>query len=205
MCMADRVIISYDGDDTSILIENGLNGRIKTLFAIEALAGVFCILIFSYVFTIDGFEGIFPFLLSATMILLGVYITFRYTTKITELEIITLSNDTLTLINKSLFRESTSKFDFKKVSNMKFAGFEKYTDHPLKGESFDYLGFQTVDKQIQTIHEEGTISFMYEGKQIYFGKRLPSWEVEKIAEAIISKREGSIEFDSLYEIETEDI
>ena len=203
--MADRVIISSDGDDTSIQIGNGLNSRIKLLFAIEAVGGVFCVLIFSYLFTVDGFIGVIPFLLSAAIIVFGVYVTLRYTNKITEHETITVSNDFLTITKKSLFQEKIGKYDFQKVSDMKFAGFEKYTDHPLKGESFDYLGFQTADKQIQTIHEEGTVSFMYEGETVYFGKRLPSWEVEKIAEVIISKKGNSFEFDGLYEIDTEEV
>lgn len=76
------------------------------------------------------------------------------------------------------------QYDIERVTNMQFRGKQHPTDHPLKGESFDYFGFQTEQELINTVHDEGNLSFDYDGKTVFFGKSVPSWDAEDLAKTI---------------------
>lgn len=197
--MAKRIEISNDNKTATVYIKNTLSTRIKILFAVKALYSGGGALLFLYVLIMDGFENLFPAILAVAMIILCSVFAFRYLSKITETESIEVNAESMIVKSETIFSKKRQVYDIGKISKMNFSGFEKYTDHPLKGESFDYLGFQTTDKQIQTVHEEGSISFLYAGKIVSFGKRLPSWEAEKINDALMKATNNQLVIDKLVE------
>ena len=58
------------------------------------------------------------------------------------------------------------------------------TDHPLKGNSFDYFGFETQEQLIQSLHHKGNLCFVCEEERIYFGRGIYTWDAEKIIRMI---------------------
>jgi|GEM_PF-3856302 hypothetical protein len=109
------------------------------------------------------------------------FIAFKhYITKATSKESIRITPDTFSIVNNSFFRKSELQYEVAGITNMQYRGRKHMTDHPLKGNSFDYLGFQTQQELIDTVHDEGNISFEYEGKTVYFGKSVPSWDAEEL-------------------------
>jgi hypothetical protein len=54
------------------------------------------------------------------------------------------------------------------------------TKHPLAGETFDYLGFQTEQKVISEMHGDNRLAFDYENKTVTFGENIYSWEFDEL-------------------------
>jgi hypothetical protein len=52
--------------------------------------------------------------------------------------------------------------------------------HPLAGEAFDYLGFQTEQQVINEMHGDNRLALDYEGVTVKFGKNVYSWEFDEI-------------------------
>lgn len=77
------------------------------------------------------------------------------------------------------FRKS-DKFNIKEIVELKHIEEHQKADHPLKTESFDYLGFQTEQKVIDQFYKDDRISFNYQGKSYSFGKDLMSWEFDHL-------------------------
>jgi len=105
---------------------------------------------------------------------------YRFINKATESETLFVDKERLELIVSRLFKQQKRSFLLTDISEFRFLETERYEPHPLKGESFDYLGFQTEQRVIQDLHMEGRVSFMYQGRQIRFGKDLVSWEFNEL-------------------------
>ena len=124
---------------------------------------------------------------------------FRYFDRATTKEELHITPNLLSLIEKSFFRYSAKQFDVSKISSFGYSGKIKYPRHPLTGNNLDYFGFQAVDTEIQTLYEDGRISFFYEGKVYKFGKELVNWEVEEIVSKIEEVISNNLAYDDLYE------
>jgi hypothetical protein len=52
----------------------------------------------------------------------------------------------LQLINQGILTENIRSYDITKISNFRHLDKPELTKHPLAGETFDYLGFQTEQR-----------------------------------------------------------
>ncbi len=67
------------------------------------------------------------------------------------------------------------------------------TDHPLKGNSFDYFGFETQEQLIQNLHHEGNLYFdTQDGNRIFFAPCVYSWDAEKMVQMMRIYTDGSL-------------
>lgn len=203
--MRKRVNISVnDNGGADILIKNNLNIRVLVLFSIEVMCAFLGALMFIYLLMIDEDYPILMYLFLLGVIIVFLLMGFRYLKRITEKEIVSIGKDTLAIKRASLLNSKSTIYPIDQIRNMTFAGFPKYTDHPLKGESMDYLGFQTMDRQIQVVNQEGNISFDFEERTIFFGKELPSWDVEKINETIIKVTSNTLSISNMFQDDIEE-
>jgi len=175
---------------TSIQIKNLRAGKVITLSS--PLNSRARILYFSYSFLFLASTLAFGYLVvSSYDVLMAAIIAFlgtiacaiafyRFINKATETEKLLVSKDQLDIINSTIFKRSVKSFVISEISDFKFNEKEKYEPHPLKGETFDYLGFQTEQQVIQDLHGDGRISFNYRGGLFRFGKDLASWEFKQL-------------------------
>jgi len=104
----------------------------------------------------------------------------RFANKATEIEKIFINDHRLDIIQSSLFKSGKRSFELTDISDFRFLEKEKWEPHPLKGDSIDYLGFQSQQQLIQDLSSEGRASFFYRGRQVRFGKELVSWEFNEL-------------------------
>jgi hypothetical protein len=159
------------------------DSKVRVLLYSEAVVSLVGCLAFAY-FALVNFNEPGDYLIS-TIILLCVAIVFfiafkRYLNKATAKESLLITSNSLTIINTAILSRSQNNYEIDKIVNIQFAGKQHMTDHPLKGASFDYLGFQTQQEVINTVHDEGNLSFVYDDKTVFFGKSVPSWDAEKL-------------------------
>jgi hypothetical protein len=201
--MASRIQYNTTKEGTLITIGNNLTMRVKGLFIIQFLVAIIGAVSFLMMFynDLDTFAstGLLLFTLtSATVFFVAAY---RYLNRVLEREEILVKSLQLIITDIGFLKRKVRVFEIAKVADFHHLAAPKYTDHPLNGKSFDYLGFQTRDKEIQAINNDGRISFFYEGRNILFGKGITTWEAEEIGKVIYEITKNDIRFDDLYEKE----
>lgn len=162
------------------LVRLSTNGRIRILNSFYALNFFAGAIAFALLFLFKWNESV----AASTIAILGAIAFaiafYRFINKATENEKIFVNKEKIELIDATLFNVNRRSFLNKDISDFKFLAAEKYETHPLKGETFDYLGFQTEQRVIQDLHSEGRASFIYQGRQVRFGKELASWEFSEL-------------------------
>lgn len=138
----------------------------------------------------------------AILAVIGFSIAFyRMINKATETEKLFVNKQRLDIMISSLFKIYKRSFLIADISDFKFLEKERYEPHPLKGESFDYLGFQSEQQVIQDLHSEGRASFVYNGRQIRFGKELVSWEFNELEVLLYDLTGNDFRYTDKYERE----
>lgn len=194
--------ITDTAEGTLIEFSKQTNSKVNVILYAEAflsLIGAIAFLLIAISELYEPGDHLFITIIIACLSLVFFLAFRRYITKATAKESLLISPHTLCIINNSIFQRSQHQYAITEITEMKFLGKQHMTDHPLKGESFDYLGFQTQQEVINTVHDGGNISFSYNGKQIHFGKSVPSWHAEEIDKLIRKATLGKLYIDNLPE------
>jgi hypothetical protein len=190
-------ITEKDGE-LFIDLGNKLNRRVKTLFFFGILSGI--PIIYSGLSYSIEFIQIQMYWLAALFIailIIGILVSYRYCIRILRSESLLITSDTFFLITSVFNRSFKKPYEIDKISELNYNGPAHKTDHPLKGQSFDYLGFDTQEKVIASVNDEGNLSFTYGDKQVYFGRAVYSWDAEEINNAITSFTKGKLKIHNL--------
>lgn len=103
-------------------------------------------------------------------------------------EKIILGDGILILEKTSLLKSTSQSFEIEHIKNLRFKdNLKPLADHPLKGNTIDYFGFEASDKLAANANRNDSVFFDYEERVVSFGKRLYSWDFEKIYELIYKK------------------
>jgi hypothetical protein len=174
------MIIKEKPGGVFVILEAPLDGRPKWLYFFYSLLFLSAEIIMMIVFWESGMAGIsFLFFLAAIIALFIVAV--RFGNRAFASKKLWIDSEHLVLIDKSWFRSRAQTFEKRKITRFLFHDRSALTDHPLAGQSMDYLGFQTEQKVINEMYGENRISFDYEdGRTIYFGKDLYSWDYDKL-------------------------
>lgn len=173
--------ITYHWGDETLLIKLGsrIQPRVKFLFWAE--------FIFTSITATVFLLGAIPHtgdwlnvLISIGAAALYVLAAYRFINRLFLSEELLLEKEGLSVIHKTPFAVKSSMYEWSSMGPLHYAGKEKKTDHPLKGQSFDYLGFETQEYLIQSLHHEGNLYFNYEGYPVRFGKGVYSWNAEEL-------------------------
>lgn len=158
---------------------NRIEPRIRILFWAEllltsALASVFMLQAFplqkQWIHWCTAFGA-------GALYLLGV---IRFLSRVYLREQLILTQSHLTLVQKSFFRRKAQRYNWYQVGPLHYIGKEQKTEHPLKGRSFDYFGFDTHEHLIQSLHQDGSLGFNYQGHAVRFGRFIYSWHAEEV-------------------------
>jgi hypothetical protein len=172
----------------AIYLSRAFDSSPKILYLIYSIAFFFFtgILLRSFLYEDVQLAGLI-FLIIASVI--SGMAAYRFMHAATATEMLHVYGDSIAIINKSLFRERVQRFELDKIHNFRHLPKPDLTDHPLKGQTFDYLGFQTEQKVINEMHGDNRIAFEYEGKTLLFGKEIYSWDFREM-ELLIFNNNG---------------
>ena len=121
--------------------------------------------------------GIIVCILGVTGFYLAAY---RFINKALMSEKLLINKKELQLIKEGMFGSHVRRYDVSDISNFRFLTKPELTTHPLAGQSFDYLGFQTEQKVISEMHGDNRLAFDWKGIPVFFGQDVYSWEFEAL-------------------------
>jgi hypothetical protein len=108
----------------------------------------------------------------------------KFLDRVYQKEIVEVSKTTIHYITKYLFTQKQKLFALSDVTNIDFVGEHKFSNHPLEGKSFDYLGLGVQEKQLQFLIQDGTLGITCNGVIERFGKNIASWDADEIVDKI---------------------
>ena len=192
--------VTNNADGTTIEFGNKLNGKVKMIFIFSATIAALVMLrismaIYSIITQPDSSVVLLGFLSAALII--ACIVLVRYFKRAYRKETLLITKNTLTI--SSILVGTTQKTDFNidGITALRYNGKSAKTDHPLKGNSFDYLGFETRELVISEMHNEGNLSFNYEGHIVSFGREVYSWDAEKISNILSDVTGGRLHIGNL--------
>ena len=97
--------------------------------------------------------------------------------RVIQYEIIEVTHDTISIVNKYLLNRRSQNYSWDKVSDIFFVGREAFTPHPFEGKHFD-IGFGAFEKQVNYLISDGNMILVSSGESIRFGRNIPSWDAE---------------------------
>ena len=181
--MKHKIQYYWGKDHLLIDLGNRINPRIRIVYWIELIvtAGIATIFLLqsaslssNWLHVIACFSIGFVYLLAA----------YRFLSRMFYKEKIVISNDHFTLIQQTPFRQSTASYDWERMGALHYAGKDAKTDHPLKGNCFDYFGFDTQERVAQELHHDGNLYFKYNDTAVRFARDIYSWHAEEIVRMI---------------------
>lgn len=177
--MSKKITYSWGEDNLLINLGSRVLPRIRILFWAE------------FIFT-TGWATIFfmrSFPLSESLInslsclgasILYLIASYRFISRMFRKEKLMLRHDRLVIVERTPFRQKARSFEWRFMGPLHYVGIDKKTDHPLKGQCYDYFGFETQEHLIQNLHNEGNLYFNYGGFSVRFGKGVYSWDAEEV-------------------------
>ena len=180
--LSQRNITYYWGDHSLLItLGNRTHKRIKALYCAEFLFTVGMATIFllqsfplthSFIHWVGCIGASIIYLLAANRLLSRIFFSER----------LLLDEHSITIIRKTLFSKSIKRYDWLQTGALHYEGKGKKTDHPLKGISFDYLGFETHEQLLHSLHHNGNLYFdTYQGR-VYFAPGVYSWDAEEMVQ-----------------------
>ena len=180
--MAKRSITYYWGDRNLLIqLGNRTHTRIRALYVVEFLVTTGMATIFlleSLPFKIS-FLHTAATVGAATLYLLAAY---RLLSRIFFSERLMLDQQSLTLVKKTIFSQRVRRYDWRSIGVLHYEGKGRKTNHPLKGKCFDYLGFETHEHLIQSLHHDGNMYFDSVEGRVYFAAGVYSWDAEEMVQ-----------------------
>ena len=137
------------------------------------------------------YDGNTAAMLSASVFAIASFgAAYRFINKAAMGEQLFIGSGELRVIKKGLITR-TYVYELAAIYNFRQLGKTAPTRHPLAGESFDALGFQTQQELIRELHGDDRLAFDYQGWVIEFGENIYSWEFEELA-ALVAAAGGDV-------------
>jgi len=175
--------ITYQWGDEHLLIDLGNRSqpRIRILFWAEfiltsGMATIF--LLRSFPLTSD-IVNLISGLGAATLYILAAY---RFLTRMFSKECILLDPGAFTIITSTPFTKAVATYQWDDIGPLHYTGKSSKTDHPLKGNCYDYFGFETQEQLIQNLHHDGNMYFNHKGAPVRFARCVYSWHAEEMVQ-----------------------
>jgi len=175
--------ITYNWGDgyLHITLGNRTEKRILALYVAEFIVTISMATIF-LVQSFPLFKNPLHFLGAMGASLLYFLAARRFLNRMFFSEQLHLDDKYLTLIRKTLFSKQLRQYSWQSVGILHYTGKAPKTDHPLKGHSFDYFGFETREHLIQSLHHEGNLFFNTREGRVYFASGVYSWDAEDMVQ-----------------------
>lgn len=165
-----KIIILSKAFDTRAKILNIIYFLVFTVGAIAFAVMAFSAISFSLWF------AILAILLVAGYSFAG----YKFINKSLQSEKIIVDKTSLTIIKSGFLSIKKDTYDNALISNFTHLDKPEITKHPLAGQAFDYLGFQTEQAVINEMHGDNRLAFDYNSNTITFGENLYTWDFEEL-------------------------
>ncbi|PQJ12941.1 hypothetical protein CJD36_004140 [Flavipsychrobacter stenotrophus] len=180
--MAKQEITYYWGDN-HLLINLGsrINTRMRVLYVFELLftLGLASLIIFKS-FPIHHHYFLWINITGAS--LLYFLAVRRFLLRMFLKESIVLDDQYIAFEKQTIFSKKVRRYDWRLLGPLHYEGHAKKTDHPLKGKTFDYFGFETQEQIIQVLHRNGNLYFETHDGRLYFALGVYSWHAEEMVQ-----------------------
>lgn len=176
--ISDRIHFTETSDKFTLEISNGVPVIVKYIFIILTpcvLIGVF--FVFASIISLDELAINFLKILGGFLSLIAGILWLNKTIK---KEIVEVTKTTLSIRLKSLLRNRIKTYLISDIAYFKCVVENAFTKNSLHVGSFDYIGVQTGERQLQEVIKDGTLEFFYQGARVRFGIDILSWEAEEI-------------------------
>jgi hypothetical protein len=186
--MSNRVIIAKDADRTTITLKSQIPAYAKYLMVIAGIVlVVFSICLFTTLLANQQEFSILPFLIFAFYLVLAFFIGRNIIVRAVSFEELQLEEDKICLINHNVINKVKQDFKIDKIEHVAYIGYQKWTEHPIGPTNVDFTGLAEREKLVGFLNDQGNIQIDYNSNRFRFAKNIPSWDVEKIFEALIKK------------------
>lgn len=177
--------ITYNWGDRNLLITlgNRVDGRIRALYVAEFVFTLSMATIFMLQ-SVPLRHSLMNWVAVAGASLLYMLAAYRFLARMLFKEELMVDGRNFTIVRKTVFSRRVDRYKWNEMGPLHYQGKTTKTDHPLKGKSFDYFGFETQEHLIQSLHDEGNLFFEYFGRRIYFAPGVYSWDAEKLVQMI---------------------
>lgn len=99
-------------------------------------------------------------------------------------EYILVNHKSLKLIHKTWCTEKEHTFTINEIQFLGFTGMHEFTRHPMEGDTVDFTGLGTGERELQFLIAEGTMEIRTEHNLIKFGKNITSWDADEITQQL---------------------
>lgn len=157
--MPNTTIYHWGDDHLQIKLGNRTAPRIKALFWGEFLVtlGMSTIFLLQALPIGQSVLHILAASGSATLYLLASY---RFISRTFYTEELWLDDMFLTVISSTPFKRKLNQYDWDNIGLLHYIGKDTKTDHPLKGQCYDYFGFETQESLSKTFMKTVTCFFI---------------------------------------------
>lgn len=186
-------------DGKIIILSKAFDTRSKILnsvyFFVFAVAGlVFGVLAFASM-SLSGWFLIFA--LGATLVYL--FAGYKFINKALQTEKLFVTKDNLTIIMSGFVSRKARTYENKFISNFRHLEKPEITRHPLAGDNFDYLGFQTEQQVINEMHGDARLAFDYNGRTVTFGENIYTWDFDELEVLLYDITGNDFRYDDEFE------
>jgi len=177
--MSDKITYYWGNDHLQIKLGKRLMPRIRALFWAEFVVttGMATIFLVESFYIQADLLRVLSYIGASVLYLLASY---RFISRMFFVEELWLDEEYLTIVNSTPFSRTIKRYDWPSVGPLHYVGSPTKTAHPLKGECYDYFGFETQEQLIQNLHHEGNLYFNYAGFPTRFARGLYSWDAEEM-------------------------
>lgn len=179
MPSGNKIKYFWGNDSLQIHLGNRVEPRIKVLFWAETVFTVGWATIF-LLRALPIRDSIVDILIAVGASLLYLLAAYRLLSRLFYSEKLLLNRHTMDIVTRTPFSYKSKSFEWRHMGPLHYVGLDKKTDHPLMGKCYDYFGFETREKLIHRLHNEGNLYFNYGGFPVRFGKGVYSWDAEEI-------------------------
>lgn len=177
--MPKQITYNWGDDHLLITLGNRTQGRIKILYFAEFLvtSGMATIFVLR---ALPLTANAIHLTIAIGAAMLYFLASYRFLARMFYSEKLLLDRYGLNIIRRTPFLHHARYYAWNNMGPLHYTGKPKKTDHPLKGKTFDYFGFETHEHLVQSLHHEGNLCFIYDDEMISFARGVYSWDAENM-------------------------
>ena len=191
--MKERIQYFEGKDKLTILILPLMKPIVRTGLAFIGLIVCGLSIVFAGVVLNSLVDMGFMALVFGSFAIFGFYLGTKYINRAFNKEMVEITRGSITITDKYLWNKKANTFAIHEIVGLDFVGRNKFTPHPLAGNSIDYTGFGVSETELQFIIEDGSIEIASKHEKRRFGKNVPSWDEEIIVERLTKFINGRTE------------
>ncbi len=177
--MAKDITYHWGDDHLVISLGNRTETRIRLLYLAEfAITTGMATIFILRAFPLAANPVRLTIAIGAAMLYL--LASYRFLSRMFYSERLLLDRYGLNIIRRTPFMHHARYYDWNQMGVLHYTGKAAKTDHPLKGRTFDYFGFETHEHLVQNLHHDGNLCFIYDEEMVSFARGVYSWDAENM-------------------------